>query len=254
MNFENKSVIVTGSATGMGSETAKRFAALGAKVVINYAKSEAEAKTTVEAIKKAGGAAILCQGDVSREEDARRIVAAAVGEFGRLDILVNNAGVTAFIPFNDLEGATPEVWQRLYSTNVLGAFLCARAAAPEMRKSGGGVIINNASVAGYRPSGSSIPYCCSKAALLHLTRCLAVTLAPEIRVCSVSPGFIDDTRWHRSRANFDQVQESGVAFSLVKRTGSSAEIAAAILYLASDEASFCTGSDLLMDGGMSFTV
>lgn len=256
MNFKDKVVIVTGASVGMGRETAKQFAANGAKVLVNYAKADADAAAVVETIRRAGGVAVACQGDVAKEGDAERIVATAVKEFGRLDILINNAGVTAFIPFGDLASATPDVWLRLYSVNVMGAFLCARAAAPAMRKTGRGVIINNASVSGHRPNGSSIPYSCSKAALLHLTSCLAVTLSPEIRVNSVSPGFIEDTRWNLGRANYDptKAHDAAVEQSLAKRAGSAAEVAAAILFLASDEAAFCSGVDLLVDGGRFFKI
>ena len=256
MNFQGKSVIITGASVGMGRETAVQFAAHGAKVLVNYAKAEKDAAETVDRIKKAGGAAVLCQGDVSKEADAERIVNEAVKAFGRLDILVNNAGVTAFIPFEDLDAASPEVWLRLYSTNVMGAFLCARAAAKAMKKTGGGVIINNASVSGHRPQGSSIPYCTSKAALLHMTRCLAKALGPEIRVNSVSPGFIEDTRWNVGRSNYDSAaaHSQGEDLSLLKRVGAAADIAKAILYLASDDASFCTGIDLLVDGGRAYKI
>lgn len=256
MDFQGKSVIVTGASAGMGREAAVQFAARGAKVVVNYAKAKDQADETLALVAKAGGVAVPCQGDVSKEEDAERIVQTAVKEFGRLDILINNAGTTAFIPFADLEAATPEVWMRLYAVNVMGSFLCARAAAREMRKTGGGVIINNASVSGHRPQGSSIPYCSSKAAVLHMTRCLAVTLGPEIRVCSVSPGFIEDTRWNTGRENFDaaKAHEDGIKLSLSGRVGSVSDIASAMLYLASDEAGFCTGIDLLVDGGRFFKV
>jgi ketoreductase RED2 len=252
--FAGKSIVVTGASIGMGRETARRFAAEGGAVLINYVKSEAEAEKTRDDIAKAGGRAAICQGDVSREADANRVVGTAMKEFGRLDILINNAGVTSFIPFSDLEAAGPEVWERIYLTNVVGSFLCARAAAAEMRKSGGGVIVNNASIAGSRPAGSSIPYCCSKAALIHLTRCLAATLGPDIRVNSVSPGMIDDTRWNVGRSDYDPVQahELGVEQSLLKRTGFAADVAAAILFLASDEAAFITGIDILVDGGRFF--
>ncbi|MCC8191165.1 MAG: SDR family oxidoreductase [Planctomycetes bacterium] len=256
MDFTGKAVIVTGASIGMGRETAVQFAARGAKVVVNYARAEDQAQETLATIQQAGGTAVLCQGDVSREEDAARIVATAVDAFGRLDVLVNNAGTTAFIPFTDLDAATPEVWTRLYATNVMGAFFCARAAASAMRKTGGGVIINNASVSGHRPQGSSIPYCSSKAALLHLTRCLAVALGPDIRVCSVSPGYIEDTRWNRDRPGHDPAaaHQTAVELSLLKRVGASADVAGAILYLASDAAGFVTGIDVLVDGGRQFRV
>lgn len=256
MRFKNKVVLVTGASAGMGMETARRFAEEGAAVAVNYARSEKEATALVMDIRKAGGRALACPGDVGKDGDARRLVSDVVKEFGRLDILVNNAGITSFIPFADLEAAGPEVWERLYSTNVVGAFLCARAAAAAMRGNGGGVIINNASIAGHRANGSSIPYCCSKAALLHLTRCLASALGPEIRVCSVSPGLIEGTRWNADRTGYDaaKAHEIGVNLSLLRRTGASGDIAKAILFLASDDASFCTGVDLLVDGGRAFKV
>ena len=256
MNFTGKSVVVTGASAGMGREAAIQFAAHGAKVLVNYTSAAEAAEETRDIIAKAGGTAVVCKGDVSREEDADRIIKTAVDEFGRVDVLINNAGVTSFIPFQDLESATPEVWLRLYSVNVMGAFLCVRAAAREMKKTGGGVIINNASVSGHRPQGSSIPYCSSKAAVLHMTRCLAIALGPEIRVCSVSPGYIKDTRWNAGRENFDadKAVADGVELSLLKKVGTAAEVAAAMLYLASDGADFCTGIDILVDGGRFFKV
>lgn len=256
MSYRGKSVVVTGASIGIGRETAIQFAEQGARVLVNYASSRELAEETVAAISKAGGVAVPCQGDVSKAEDADRIIQTAVREFGGVDILINNAGVTAFIPFQDLDAADAETWLRLYSINVMGAFFCARAAAREMRKAGAGVIINVSSIAGQRASGSSIPYCSSKAALLHLTRCLAATLAPEIRVCSVSPGVIEDTRWNAGRVNYDAAKAHDIAAaeSLVGDTGKSRDIADAILYLASDAARFCAGIDLLVDGGRSYRI
>lgn len=255
MDFRGKVVIVTGASSGMGRAAAEAFGERGAKVLVNYASSEKGAAETVAAIKAAGGEAVLCRGDVSKEADADRIVATAVKEFGRLDILVNNAGVTRFIPFSDLEAATPEVWNLLYSVNVMGTFLVSRAAAREMRKTGGGVIINNASVSGQRPSGSSMPYCVSKSALLQLTACLSKALGPEIRVNSVSPGFIADTNWHPANPAYagDRTNAEQAEQSLLKSVGTAKDIANAILFLASDESSFCTGMDIRCDGGRFYT-
>lgn len=256
MNYQGKSVIVTGASVGIGRETAIRFGAHGAMVVVNYAASCDKAEETVKAVIDAGGKAVACQADVSQAPEADRIIETAVREFGRLDILINNAGITAFIPFKDLDAADADTWLRLYSTNVLGSFFCARAAAREMRKTGGGVIVNVASISGQRAAGSSIPYCSSKAAMLHMSRCLAATLAPDIRVCSVSPGNVDETRWNVGRENYDpeQAHRDAVALSLLGDTAKPADIAEAILYLASDEARFCTGIDLLVDGGRSYKV
>ena len=256
MDFTNKSVIVTGASVGMGREIAAQFAARGAQVVVNYTKAENEAAKTLDIIKKAGGAAVIKQADVSNEKEADDLVATAVKEFGKVDILVNNAGITSFIPFNDLEAQNPDVWNKLYAVNVLGPFFCARAASRVMLKAGSGVIINNATVSGTRPSGSSIPYCTSKAALLHMSSCLAVSLAPTIRVNCVSPGMIGDTRWNADVSNFnpEKYEELAFATSLLQRSGKAKDIAAAVLFLASDEASFITGVDLRVDGGRFFKI
>lgn len=253
MDFTGKVALITGASAGMGRAAAVKFAKHGASVVVNYAKSKQGAEETAAAIAGAGGKALVLQADVSKQEEAERLVAESAEHFGRLDILVNNAGTTAFIPFPDLDAAEPEIWRHLYATNVIGAFICARAAAKIMRRTGGGVIINNASNAGHRPVGSSIPYCVSKAAMLHMTKCLAVALGPDIRVNSVSPGVIADTEWNANRKNYDKeaALAAGAQSSLLQRVGCSDEIADAMLFLASD-ATFSTGIDIMVDGGRQY--
>lgn len=255
MDFSGKTVLVTGASVGIGRDCAVAFAKLGANVGINFARSQLEAGETLSLVTKAGGKGVLCQGDVSREDDARRIVAACTQEFGRLDVLVNNAGSTVFIPFSDLETATADVWRRLYEVNVMGAFFCAREAAKAMGERAG-TIINLASIAGQRPHASSIPYAVAKAGVLHMTKCLAVTLAPNIRVVSVSPGVIDDTRWNvgREDIDLDQFYAAAAESTPLKRTGHGRNIADAIVFLASDAASFVSGVDLLVDGGRALKV
>ena len=249
--MKEKVAIVTGASVGIGRTAAIALGSQGVKVVVNYVKSEESARETMDAVVQAGGQAVICQADVSREDDAKRLVQFAVSTFGRLDILVNNAGITAFIPFNDLESATADVWDRLYRTNVEGAFFCSREAAKVMKAQGNGSIINLSSRAGMRPVGSSIPYSVSKAAVLHLTECLAVTLAPEIRVNCVSPGTIANTRWNDGREGFDPdaYRRQAENSTPLHRMGQPEDIAKAIVYLASDDSSFCTGINIPVDGG-----
>ncbi len=249
--MKDKVVLVTGASVGIGRAAAIALGSQGARVVVNYVQAEDSARETVEAVIAAGGQAVACQGDVSREADAKRLVDFTVATYGRLDVLVNNAGITAFIPFSDLDGATAEVWDRLYRTNVEGAFFCSREAAKVMKAQGKGSIINLSSRAGMRPVGSSIPYSVSKAAVLHLTQCLAVTLAPEVRVNCISPGVIDNTRWNAGRENFDPdaYRQNAESITPLARMGVPEDIAKAVLYLASEDSSFCTGVNLPVDGG-----
>ncbi len=255
MDFTGKTVLVTGASVGIGRDTAVLFAKYGARVGINYASSQLDAEETLSLVEKAGGSGVLCQGDVSKEDDAKRIVATCAEKFGGLDVLVNNAGITSFIPFADLDKADADVWRRLYEVNVMGTFFCAREAARVMGDKPG-VIVNVASVAGHRPNGSSIPYAVTKAAILHLTKLLAVTMGPNIRVVSVSPGVIDDTRWNvgRTDINVQTMYDNAAKVTPLGRTGHGCEIADAIVYMASDAASFVSGVDLLVDGGRGLLI
>lgn len=251
MNFSNKVVLVTGAAVGIGRKIAVDFAKRGAKVAVNFSKSRQDAEETLKLIAEAGGDGMLCQCDVSDEKAVPAMIDAVVEKFGRLDILVNNTGITRFIDWNDLDGATGEAWETLYRVNVMGMFFCSRAAAKVMPE--GGVIVNIASVSGHAPNGSSIPYSVSKAAVLHLTKCLAKALSPRLRVVSVSPGVIADTRWNAGR-DVDAVRAKGAELSLSKRVGTPEEISQTVLFLASDGGAFCNGTDVNVDGGRFLVV
>ena len=243
-----KVALVTGAAVGIGRAIAVAYGREGAKVVVNYSKSRAEAEETAALVRKAGGEPLLVQADVSRDAEARAMVAKTLDAFGRIDILVNNAGITAFVDFADLDGLTDDVWDRLYRVNVKGTFFCCRAAAAPMKQQGHGRIINLASVAGLWPQGSSIAYCCSKAAVVQLSKCLAKTLGPEIRLNVIAPGFIAETRWNVGRPNLDATLAKAAQGAPLKRVGTAEDIADAALFLAT-RGDFMTGDVMVVDGG-----
>ena len=243
-----KVALVTGAAVGIGRAIAVAYGREGAKVVVNYSKSRAEAEETAALLRKAGGEPLLIQADVSQDAEARAMVAKTLGAFGRIDVLVNNAGITAFVDFADLDGLTDDVWDRLYQVNVKGTFFCCRAAAASMKQQGHGRIINLASVAGLWPQGSSIAYCCSKAAVVQLSKCLAKTLGPEIQVNAIAPGFIAETRWNVGRPNLDATLARAAQSAPLKRAGTAEDIADAALFLAT-RGDFMTGDVMVVDGG-----
>ena len=253
--LDHKVAIVTGAAVGMGRAIAVALGRAGARVVVNYSRSQAEAEETARLVRETGAEALVIRADVSKDPEVRAMVAQTVERFGRVDVLVNNAGITAHVPFEDLEALDDDAFDRLYAVNVKGPFFCARAVVPHMRRQGHGRIINLGSVAGQRPFGSSISYSASKAALMHLSRCLAKTLGPEIRVNCIVPGQIVDTRWNEGRPNFDPeaAARSGAQAVPLKRVGTSADVAEVAVYLATG-ADFLTGVEINVDGGRELTI
>ncbi len=217
MDFAGKVAIVTGGGTGMGKAISAGLAAAGASVVVNYSRSADEAAATVAEIEAAGGTAMAHQADVADSEDVESLIEATVSSYGRLDIVVNNAGTTAFVPFADLDGMDEETWDRIMAVNVKAPWLMAKAAAAAMRANDGGAIVNISSVAGIKPGGSSLAYSVSKAAMIHLTKGLAVALAPDVRVNSVAPGFVN-TRWHDNSSD-ERKQQIAQASPLRRHVG-----------------------------------
>ncbi len=246
--LEGKVTLVTGAAVGIGRAIAVAYAREGAKVVVNCSKSRQEAEATAGMVRQAGGEPLLIQADVSQDRQVRAMVAETLDRFGRIDVLVNNAGITAFVDFADLDSLTDEVWDRLYAVNVKGTFFCCRAVVPTMRRQGQGRIINVASVAGIATQGSSIAYCASKAAVIHLSRCLARTLGPAIRVNVIAPGFIAETRWNVGRSNLKETQDRAALTAPLRRVGTPEDIAEAALFLAT-RGDFLTGDLMVVDGG-----
>jgi 3-oxoacyl-[acyl-carrier protein] reductase len=200
---------------------------------------------TVGDARGCGVQAVAIEADVSQAQHVRAMAGEAVEYFGGIDLLFNNAGTTAFIPMDDLDAVSDEVWERIMGVNVKGAFLCARACAPSMRQRGGGRIVNTASVSGLRAGGSSLPYSVSKSALIGLTRCLAVGLAPHVLVNAVAPGFMP-TRWGLQFG--PEVVEHTVQVTPIKRVIAIEDVAEAAISLARNDS--ITGQTLVVDGGV----
>ena len=240
--------LVTGSATGVGHACVCQFAKLGYDVVVNYSRSEAEAKATVEAAEKFGARALLVQCDVSDDAAVRAMVDRVRESFGRLDVVVNNAATTSFVEHADLEGLTEEMWDRMLAVNLKGPFFVVRATADLLRANGGGAVVNVSSVAGKTGSGSSVGYCASKAGLNTMTKSLARVLGPEIRVNAVCPGPIE-SRWIR-QGNPDWSIEEMVADYPLPKPSQPDDIADAVVFLAIGT-SMATGQLLDVDGGQT---
>lgn len=242
--------LVTGGGTGVGQATVLRLAKLGWRIVVNYSRSRADAEQTVEQANRAGGEAIAVSADVADDSQCRRMVAEAVDRWKRIDLLVHCAGTTDFIPFQNLDQVTDDVWERLMKVNVVGAFHCARAVRETMMASGGGQIINVSSVAALLGQGSSIPYCASKAALDNLTVALARTFAPKIRVNGIAPGFIAN-RWTQAGLGerYETIKGAYEKTLPLKQVCTPDDVAAAILSLVTGS-HLITGQTLVVDGGM----
>ncbi|NWJ46393.1 MAG: SDR family NAD(P)-dependent oxidoreductase [Chloroflexi bacterium] len=246
MELKGKVALITGGGTGLGKEIAKQMAQEGVNVAINYSKSKQEAEETVDELRELGVKAQAIQADVGKLDDVIRIVNSTAESFGRLDILINNAGTTRFVPFTNLDGLSEEDWDDILNINTKAPFFLARATAAIMRQNNGGVIINTASVAGLGTKGSSIAYCTSKAGMIHLTRCLALALAPDnIRVNAVAPGLLL-TRWglKYSPERIAQFEQA----SPLKKIPGIPDTAATYIMLAKNDS--MTGQIITVDAGM----
>lgn len=253
MRVKGGVAIVTGGGTGIGRAICGALARAGARAVcVNYSRSRDHAEATVRELAALDCEGIALRADVARKDEARSMVAQMTDRFGRLDILVNNAGITQWIDFPNLDAVTEEAWQAILGVNLFGAFYCSTAAAPALRASTG-AIINIASTSGHRGTGSSLPYGVSKAALIHLTRGLAVALAPEVRVNSISPGEVA-TRWSIIAKGEEYAQASQAETSArtpLRGVAQPAHVAQAVMGLIWSE--FVTGQDVIVDGGLSVT-
>jgi NAD(P)-dependent dehydrogenase (short-subunit alcohol dehydrogenase family) len=251
--FDGRAVIVTGGALGIGRGIANGFAAAGAMVAIADINHEAADKLAVE-LRAAGARATTVIGDVSKASDAERMVNAATEQLGRLDVLVNNAGILPIDCYFTVEETPEEVWDRILAVNLKGVFLMSKYAIPRLRATGGGVIVNMSSVQGLQSMPRVPSYAASKAGILSLTRNMALDYARErMRVVAIGPGTIDSELVRElARAEGGDV-EANVrrygSFHPLGRIGTPADIANAVLFLASERASFITGEYLTVDGG-----
>lgn len=252
-DFEDKIVLITGASTGLGAALAVGAATRGAKaVILNYARSAAEAEATAAAVRAAGADAILAQGDVAEDGDCRAIVAAA-NKYGRIDALANNAGITKFAPkHGDLDALTREDFERLYAVNVIGPFQMLRAARPLLEASDRAAVLMVSSIAGVAGIGSSVAYAASKGALNTMTLSLARVVGPKIRINAICPGFID-TPWHGKLMPtdvVDKMREASKNNTPLKAASTPEDIADAGLFFLSDASRHVTGETLLIDAGL----
>jgi NAD(P)-dependent dehydrogenase (short-subunit alcohol dehydrogenase family) len=249
MRLAGKVAVITGAASGIGRATALRFCEEGASVAI-FDKDSVRGEEVQEQIHGRGQSAIFLAVDVSIESQVKAGIERTASEFGGLHILVNNAAAFVFGSYDVAESD----WERVLSVNVKGAAFCAKYATEKMIRWGGGSIVNVNSISGFIAQERSLPYNTSKAALLGLSRCLAMDLAPhKIRVNAVAPGCIDTPQLRADAARAGMTYEQNEALEgplhLLNRFGRPEEVANAILFLASDEASFITGTCLMVDGG-----
>lgn len=245
MRLEGKVALISGGARGMGATEAKMFAREGAKVVIGDVLEE-EGRQTEAEINETGGECLFVKLDVTSEAEWQMAVATAVARFGKLDILVNNAGI---FRGNRVEDTTSEEWDQVMDINAKGVFLGTKHSIPEMRKAGGGSIVNISSVAGLVGNPYSSAYNASKGAVRLLTKSTAIQYAKDgIRANSIHPGVIV-TPMTQDVVNDPSFREFRLAANPISRLGQPADIAYGALYLASDESSFVTGSELVIDGG-----
>jgi 3-oxoacyl-[acyl-carrier protein] reductase len=252
MAQSKKVALVTGAGTGIGRAAAVALAEAGFDVVINYSRSEQAARTTAEQAQAKGAKTLLFKCDVSDDPCVRKMLEATRQEFGRLDALVNNAGTTTEIKPKDFEAMTAEEWDRVFAVNVRGMFQVARAAAPLLREAHGS-IVNTASIVGLRPGPQPLPYAASKAAVVSLTKLLALNLGPEIRVNAVAPGWMEgDWMARMLKDKYDDLMARRAKSTPLRRVATAEDVAEVMVNLIVSNR-FVNGEVIVIDGGYGAT-
>ena len=250
MKLQGKVAIVTGAGSGIGRAIAQLFSREGAQVVIAE-RNAVTGQETADAITQAGGDALAVAVDVSRADQVSELIERTLATYGRLDVLVNNAGMAgSYKSFQELDEAD---WDAVLNVNLKGHFLCARMAVPHLIQAGGGAIVNTSSALAYLALPNCVPYCASKAGIIGLTKAMALDLAPHhIRVNCVVPGSVDTPLMWEGLTDEERiiVEPQAAEAEPIGRIAHPDEIARAVLFLASDDASFVTGTPLPVDGGL----
>jgi 3-oxoacyl-[acyl-carrier protein] reductase len=246
MDLAGKVAFVTGGSGDIGAGIVRALADAGMDVAISYVGHREGAERAAATVHERGRRSHLVQLDQRDPSSIDASVSAVLDGLGRVDVLVNNAGWNIGIPFADVDALTADIWNRVHETNLRGPYLLSRAFAPHLRAHGAGRIVNIASVGGLRPSSSSIAYSTSKAGLIHLTRCLAVALAPTITVNCVAPGLVEGTRMAQRLP--DAVADGARRQAVLGRTGGIDDIAQQVVTFC--RADTVTGQTTVVDGGM----
>jgi 3-oxoacyl-[acyl-carrier protein] reductase len=252
MSDHRPAALITGAATGIGRAAAVALAAAGFDVAINFSRSAEAARETAMLAQAKGAETLVYQADVSDDPAVRSMVAAVEKQFGRLDALVNNAGTTTTVRSNDFEGLSLEEWDRVFAVNVRGVFQVTRAAAPFL-KAARGSIVNTASIVGLRPGPQPLPYAASKAAVVSLTKLLALNLAPEIRVNAVAPGWMEGDWMERMlKDRYEDLMGRRAKNTPLRRVATAEDVAEVIVNLITSNR-FVNGEVVVIDGGYSAT-
>lgn len=252
MTQNRRVALITGAATGIGRATAVALAEVGFDVVINYSRSESAARQTAKLAEEKGAETLLFRADVSDDPLVRKMLSSVEQEFGRLDALVNNAGTTTEVKPYDFDSLTPEEWDRVFAVNVRGVFQVTRAAVHMLKKAGGS-IVNTASIVGLRPGPQPLPYAASKAAVVSLTKLLALNLGPEIRVNAVAPGWMEgDWMARMLKDKYEDLMARRAKNTPLRRCVTATDVAEVIVNLITSN-HMVNGEVVVIDGGYAAT-